>query len=219
MGLIFEIIKKVLPKKTIDQIIIKKTIVNYEKHCIQLEEDWKKNPVGEAPHKVKQQTIKRLATENNIKTFVETGIFLGKMIEAMIPHFDKIYSIELSQPLFDRAKEMFQNNKNVELVFGDSGEKIVDVLNKINTPAIFWLDGHYSGGITALADIETPVIAEIRNVIAHPVKNHIMMIDDARLFTGTRDYPTIDEVKRVVKSLDSGLDISLEHDFIIIKRN
>ena len=217
MGLIFNFLKNVLPQSTIDNFIIRKTIINYNKHSEQLEKSWKENPTGEAPHKVKQETIKKLASENNINTFVETGIFLGKMIEAMIPHFKKIYSIELSKPLYDRAVNLFKNNKNVELLLGDSGVKITEVLTKLNEPAIFWLDGHYSGGITAMTEIETPIMAEIRNILSHPVKNHIIVIDDARLFIGTRDYPTIEEVEKLVYSFDHNLKVMVLHDFIIIK--
>jgi hypothetical protein len=69
-----------------------------------------------------------------------------------------------------------------------------------------------------MTNIETPVIAEIKNILSHPIKNHVIVIDDARLFIGTRDYPTIEEVKKIVAQINNELNVEVVHDFIIIKK-
>lgn len=51
MGLIFNVLKNVLPQSTIDNFIIRKTIINYNKHSEHLEKSWELNPTGEAPTK------------------------------------------------------------------------------------------------------------------------------------------------------------------------
>jgi len=76
------------------------------------------------PHYYKQQVFKSYAEKYNLKIFVETGTYLAEMIEAMKTSFDKIYSIEISHDLFNRAKKRFKSEKNIELVLGNSGEKI-----------------------------------------------------------------------------------------------
>src|ERR1051325_2291173 len=36
---------------------------------------------------------------------------------------------------------------------------------------------------------------------SHPVREHVILIDDARCFDGTHDYPTIDELRRAVLNI------------------
>ena len=69
-----------------------------------------------------------------------------------LPHkkkfFKRIYSIELSEDLFNMAKKRFRNNSHIKIIQGDSGDVLKNVLIEITEPGIFWLDGHYSAGIT-----------------------------------------------------------------------
>jgi hypothetical protein len=51
------------------------------------------------PHVIKQRAIKSYARRFGLSVFVETGTYLGDMVEAVRPHFKKIYSIELSEEL------------------------------------------------------------------------------------------------------------------------
>lgn len=74
------------------------------------------------------------------------------MVEAQKTRFKKIISIELGVDLFVKAKKGFKNDKNVVIIQGDSREMLPKILKDINKPAIFWLDGHYSAGITAKGD-------------------------------------------------------------------
>ena len=37
----------------------------------------------------------------------------------------------------------------ISIIQGDSGKILNSITNKLKKPAIFWLDGHYSSGITA----------------------------------------------------------------------
>jgi hypothetical protein len=64
---------------------------------------------------------------------------------------------------------------------------------------LFWLDAHYCGGMTAKGSEETPVIKELTQVLAHPVAGHVILIDDARCFTGKNGYPTLGEVSAIIR--------------------
>ena len=75
---------------------------------------------------------------------VETGTYLGEMIFAQIDNFSKIYSIEIDKELFQRATRIFSSKSQVEVFLGDSGEVLPVILNKLNQPALFWLDGRPS---------------------------------------------------------------------------
>jgi hypothetical protein len=169
------------------------------------------------PHPVKQDVLVRLAQRFRLKTFVETGTYHGRMIGALFGVFDKAFSIELSVPLYERAKDRFRDNPHVELIQGDSGQQLKLLLPRLKGPALFWLDGHYSGGITALGAKVTPILEELDHILAHHEKGHVIVIDDARLF-GVADsgYPTIQELNEHVRSKRDDLAISVDGDSIRI---
>ncbi len=152
------------------------------------------------PHIVKVQAIKEYARKYKISTFVETGTYLGDMVYAIKDDFDKIFSIELGQELFFNAQKRFSSQKHITIWQGDSGEVIKDVLSRINTPCLFWLDGHYSEGITAKGDLDTPISNELLHIFNHSLAHQqIILVDDARCFTGTNDYPTTEALADAVK--------------------
>jgi len=86
----------------------------------------------------------------------------------------------------------------------------------VEKPCLFWLDGHYSGGNTAKGEKETPIMEELRQICAHPVKNHLILIDDAREFTGQNDYPTIESLRTFVGARLPGYGFDVKDDIIRI---
>lgn len=154
--------------------------------------------------------------EFKTEVLIETGTYLGGMISAMRPRFKKIISIELSPVLSARAKLRFQRHTHIEILEGNSGTLLQIALKNISQACLFWLDGHYSSGFTAKADIETPIVEELLTVFNHPVKNHVMLIDDARLFNGTQDYPTIEEIHELVQKHRPDYDCYVLNDVIRI---
>jgi hypothetical protein len=169
------------------------------------------------PHLVKQKLIRHYAREHGCETLVETGTFRGDMLLAMQRTFRRMYSIELHPELHRRAVRLFHGRQDVHLLQGDSGQRINDVLGKLNQPALFWLDGHYSGGRTAKSDLNTPIVAELDAILAHPVQNHVILIDDARVFNGTNDYPTVDAIRERLQVVGA-FDVKVESDAIVITR-
>lgn len=151
---------------------------------------------GATPHLIKQQTIAEYAQRFKTRTMVETGTFRGDMCHAMRDRFEQIYTIELSDPLYADAVERFKNTPHITPVHGDSGVMIKAVLDKLDQPALFWLDGHYSAGPTARGEQDTPVSQELDHILAHRVRDHVVLIDDARLFTGEDGYPVLDDLKQ-----------------------
>jgi hypothetical protein len=164
------------------------------------------------PHIIKQQTLQSYSKKYDLKVLVETGTFYGDMIEAMKNIFDKIYSIELSQELFERAKKRFKNQKQVELIQGDSGIELKSLMSKIDRPTLFWLDGHYSAGETAKGDKETPIFEELQHIFDTPDLGHVIIIDDVRSFGLHHDYPTIERLTEFIKSKRPNMDVSVQYD-------
>ena len=88
------------------------------------------------------------------------------------------------------------------------------VLDRLDRPALFWLDGHFSGGITAKGEKETPVMEEIDQILNHRVKGHTILIDDARCFGVDPSYPTIAELESVIRERCSNAKIHVDGDCI-----
>jgi len=185
-------------------IFKKKEIINHEEQLAQWEKNGRPLP---PPHIVKQMAIEEFRKRYQTNILVETGTYLGDMVEAQRTHFKKIYSIELSQKLFSRAKRRFKDHSHITILQGDSGVVLNKLIGEFTQPALFWLDGHYSGGITAKAEKECPVPEELETILKSSLP-HIILIDDARLFNGTQDYPTIEEIKNIIEK--SGISYSLE---------
>ncbi|MGK7389595.1 MAG: hypothetical protein ACNS60_04565 [Candidatus Cyclobacteriaceae bacterium M2_1C_046] len=168
-----------------------------------------------APHSLKKHTIVQYAKKYNLDIFVETGTYKGDMIRKVHNLFKEIHSIELNEYLHNKARQKFKAHKNINLHLGDSGEVIQTVLKKIDKPSLFWLDGHYSGGITSKGDLETPISKELQHIFEHNLQNHVILIDDARCF-GTGDYPTIENLIQEIKKWDSSKNIEVKNDIIRI---
>jgi hypothetical protein len=75
------------------------------------------------------------------------------------------------------------------------------------------LDGHYSGFETAKGDLETPIKLELE-IILNSEYEHVILIDDARLFIGENDYPTIEELKKYILSKNNSLTVNIIDDII-----
>ena len=121
------------------------------------------------------------------------------MVIEMKHFFNQIYSIELDENLYLRAKKKFDNTTNIQILQGDSCMVLPDLLNKIEKKCLFWLDAHYSGGITARGNLDTPIMLELKSIFSHKIKDHIILIDDARCFNGSKNYPTIQDLRNFVK--------------------
>ncbi len=160
------------------------------------------------------------AKKNNIKTFVETGTYLGNTTDAVSGYFDKIYTFEITKELVEMAQKRFADKKNIEVIHGDSGVELKNILPKIDKSTIFWLDGHYSEGFVHAKkyDLDTPIINEIETIFTSNIKdfNNIILIDDAFEFDGTRGYPTIDELRNIVKKYTDRYDVFVKYDIVYI---
>ena len=182
-------------------------------HEEQLAEWEKKGRPSPPPHIVKQMAIKEYQKKFDLKILVETGTYLGDMVEAQRNHFQKIYSIELSKKLFRRATKRFKADSHITILNGDSGIVLNKLLPAIDKPALFWLDGHYSEGITAKGAKECPVVEELEAILKSDYY-HIILVDDARLFNGTRDYPTLDEIKQIFEKHNRVYSLTVKDDII-----
>lgn len=173
-----------------------------------------KKPVP-APGFVKRLILKNYAKKYKLKYFVETGTFQGETIATMSPYFQRVDSIELSEELYRRAKIKFKNNKKVTIWQGDSGKILNKILPTLDKPTLFWLDAHGSGGVTAQGEEWSPIINELNHIVKYAEYNHVILIDDARGFTGHLS-PKIKEIENVIKKSKLKYNFEVKDDIIRI---
>jgi hypothetical protein len=166
------------------------------------------------PPLVKQAIVKDYQRRFGLRVFVETGTFAGDMIDAVSKHFARIVSIELDPGWHARAVERFKSDRHVSLLQGDSGVRLREVLASLSEPALFWLDAHYSGPITARGVVDSPIAQELAALRAHPVKGHVVLIDDMRDFTGRDGYPTVDALVAWIRSGDPAAVVEVKDDVL-----
>jgi hypothetical protein len=133
--------------------------------------------------------------KSQFRILIETGSYQGDMIEAQRTHFQQIYSIELSPKLYQAVSYRFRRFSHIHLRLGDSSVVLPEILSRVQEPAIFWLDAHYSGGVTAKGSQECPIFAELTAIFTHYSYPHVLLIDDARDFGTDPAYPSIAELK------------------------
>lgn len=140
------------------------------------------------------------------------------MVKATMHTFKRIYSIELDKVLYRRARRKFSKFSHIDIIHGDSSKILSELLSSISQPCLFWLDAHYSGGISGRGDRETPILNELQQILSHPVSNHIILIDDARLFNGQNDYPNLGELKSLISQYGQDYLMEVKYDIIRIHK-
>lgn len=146
--------------------------------------------------------------------FIETGTHLGDTL-ADIAYNRSVTctSIELADEYFHKALQRFRRYPNVMLEHGDSAVVLPECIDKLQFPALFWLDGHYSGGNTASSEVETPVSTELQAILNSSIKTHVILIDDARCFNGANTYPYLEVLLQTIRC-DGNYDIEVSADII-----
>jgi hypothetical protein len=206
-------INKYLPISIQNYFFEKKEFLIHQKEF----NEWKlKGCPVPPPHAAKQEKIEELARLYRCETFIETGTYLGDTIYSQRKNFKRLISIELSERLYKAAARRFRSYPEIEICHGNSGDILARIMSGIKTRALLWLNGHYSGGITAKGKTESPVYRELDAVFSNNDLRHIIMIDDARLFIGKRDYPTFEELKDFIQRKNPEYWINVDTDIIIL---
>ena len=168
------------------------------------------------PQVEKARVIREWAAKRDIRVLVETGTYLGDTIQSTRHYFEQIFSIELDSTLHSRARHRFATARNVSLINGDSSLALPIVFPQLNRPTLFWLDAHFSEGITAKGSGVTPILKEVELIVKCRSGADVILIDDAPLFDGTNGYPTIEFVTLYVKRIWPEANVYFESDIIIL---
>ena len=170
------------------------------------------------PPEVKHGLIRSYAKRFGCRYLVETGTHRGDTVAASLESFDRIWSIELAHELAAESQRRFADQPCVRILEGDSARLLRTVIPQLDQPALFWLDGHYCGGVTAKGDVECPIFDELDAVFSGNPQRDVILIDDARCFVGEHDYPTITELREHVDASGHALQTYVADDVIRIHR-
>lgn len=152
-------------------------------------------------------------------TWIETGTYLGETTRFLAKRSRFVYSLEPEAGLFTNAREMFKGNSKVQIIHGSSEAVLPNLLPSINGNVNFWLDGHYSSGLTFKGPQDTPIAEELSCIaknLAH-FNRVCVLIDDIRLFVKSSDqsYPPLDFL--VAWAGDNNFQWHIEHDIFVAK--
>lgn len=166
------------------------------------------------PGLLKRHELLLALKRGNISHFVETGTLLGDTTYFFAQQGCTVYSVEVEPRLAALARERFRGNSRVHIIEGDSGILMPEIITKLaRVPALFWLDGHYSGGATGRGDLDTPIVKEVETILKDAAPKSIVFVDDARCFGVEVDYPTLAGLKELVESYGVS-DIAVRDDLI-----
>jgi len=181
---------------------------------------WAKNRFSApSPHFIKQACIIRNSIPN--ATWIETGTYLGQTTKLLSKNGCMVFSLEPEPILFANAESYFRNFKNVEILNGTSEEIFPNLLPRISGNVNFWLDGHYSAGITFRGEQDTPILDELKNIAKN--LNHFnevcIMVDDIRCFNPHKaEYSTYPSVNILVSwAQENSLTWHIEHDIFVAR--
>ncbi len=163
-----------------------------------------------------------LAAMNESTTFVETGTFRGDTTRWAAQHFSDVYTIERSTELYDTYQPVLSQIPGVRALHGDSRDVLPSLLTDLPPRGtVFWLDGHWSGGITAGQGDECPVLEELACLGGR--RDDIILIDDARFFLCSppaphdpAGWPTLQELMSAVSRFDRETFVQIVNDVIFI---
>lgn len=153
---------------------------------------------------------------------IETGTFAGDGSRILAEVFPSAATIEWSAEVHASAQQRLARFEftNLRLIQGDSRRELGPLAGE-GKPTLYFLDGHWSGGNTAGAEDECPVLEEVEAISpGHP--DDCIVIDDARLFTASpapphdpAQWPTLLELIDALRAGRPEHSITVLHDQVI----
>jgi len=200
-----------------DGVFYREPIPNAKEKVLYLE------PIKSENDSLTLDFLEKISKIFHADVFVETGTLAGGTAAEASKTFREVHTIELSQELFLKATERFQNNSNVHVYHGDSAVVLKNIiLPQIHGKAVFWLDGHYSGGETARGNENTPILREIAVIRQQNIRDSVILIDDIRCFYRDPNpasihygYPTVRELSSAILAIDPAYCIEVIGDALI----
>jgi hypothetical protein len=166
-----------------------------------------------SPHLLKQRTVRDYAQRYGLSVLVETGTYYGEMVAAMQRRFDEIHSVEFDSRLAERAQKKFSRWPHIHILEGDSQQVVPKILKSLNRPALFWLDAGYYGWAGLQGDKQR-LTTELEAILGHRIRDHVILMDDARGLNGQNGAPTVEQLKQRIETAYPGREVSVKYDIL-----
>jgi len=134
------------------------------------------------PSHLSSQLIEELVDVFEVESMIETGTFQGVSTKYFAKYFDEVHSVELGQDLFDKAKTTLKPYPNIFLYQGNTVDRLSEMMDHCSGRIGFFLDAHYSGGITARGPSDQPIADELRVIFSKGHNDCVITMDDIRDF-------------------------------------
>ena len=157
---------------------------------------------------------------NRDTVVVETGTYRGDTTSKLAPVVKEIHTIEASYPLYCAASKKLAGYNNIMTHHGNSRNvlpRLVPLLASKNR-VLFWLDAHYSGGVTYGQQDECPLLDELTVIFDNLSENNniIILIDDIRVFDVNPSYPP--KASIIQSATNRGFSWDIVFDILILTR-
>ena len=160
-----------------------------------------------------------LSIKDGREVFVETGTAVGETTFWASQNFRQVISIEFMEDLYRSCIERFWNIDNIKLIHGDSSEW-TDVFEfQILEPAVWFLDAHNvnrSDGL--MPPSETPIVRELITIFKS-YQDHIVVVDDLRLFGSEEGYPSMSDIHNLSNLYNFDIEINRSMDLFIASKS
>ncbi|RZT86925.1 methyltransferase family protein [Pseudonocardia sediminis] len=170
--------------------------------------------------------VDHVRASTGIRVAVETGTFRGASTVVLARAFPTVVSCEADPRCLALAAATLRAAgcaERVRLVQGGSAECLAGMLERIDEPALFWLDAHWSPWMPVGCEPQCPVRDELTAIAgwAHAADS-VILVDDASVFrdrpddAGFRpgDWPTYTELVDLLAGV-AGHRIRLTEDVLV----
>ena len=155
--------------------------------------------------------LKYLQTFAKGKTFVETGSHAGwTLYLAKTYGFENIHGIELHPDWVKECQDRFSADNNIKIYAGESPDVLRELCPSLTEPTTFWLDAHSSGPTLPGGKYGgCPLVQELESISLSPCKDHVLFIDDVRLFnTHEWDFLPKEKVIEAIYNINPNYKLS-----------
>jgi hypothetical protein len=153
-----------------------------------------------------KRLVRLLKERLAIELFVETGTYYGNTSAWAAEYFTNVITFEASPHFAEMARSRF-SGRNVRVIEGSSATELKPTLEANPGNAIFWLDAHWCGGMSAGNTSECPFFDEMAAINSR-TNADVILLDDARYFLAPppaphdpAQWPTLSET---VSKLENG---------------
>jgi hypothetical protein len=168
------------------------------------------------PHFVHKSLLAaKIGLDAGATSFVETGTYVGMSLYKISGLFEELWSVEADPFLHSAAEALFKyrNVENIHLSCGDSRVFLEELPDRAFESGIFFLDAHYSTGITSRRFGSCPVIDELETIFRR-ASRAVVVVDDLRTMRGRGGYP---DIPTLLNSIPANFKVEIMLDQLVAR--